>query len=312
MKVPSAVAYLVLLLFLLGLYRFTAVGLDHTPALRGCEGSSCAGRRPIELAPAPRSSVHLLAPVRLEGHTLLFLVDTGAATSVLDLAVAAELALDREARPILGAVNESFQIQQALAIESFVVGESNYEDFDMAIIDLGSIRAGLGSRVSGVLGANVLGHQAFEIDFEGRLLWLGRSAEDFARARQPDQHDTSMEMKEISGGYFINGVVGERQGLFLVDSGAGGSQVGQALAFHVDRKSYEDAQSFDATGVRDVVVQTAHLSSLVVGAFVRRGFDVDVGESSAIGADFLRGLHLRIDPAEAALTLRYRGEAAVH
>jgi predicted aspartyl protease len=308
--VPSAVAYLVILLVVLGLHRFTTLGIDESPS-RTPLPSDGAGAPPdqsltsIQLVPSRRSEAHLLAPLRLEGHELLFLLDTGASSSVMSRRAARALGLEPLTRPVVGAVNESWQVQQVLPVDSLEIGPVRFSEFDLVVMDLSSIRAGLGREVAGVLGANVLGAQPFEIDFPRRKLWLGRSQAAFVQERAAGQRDGHLPLRDISGGYFVSAAAESQEAWFLVDSGASQTQIGEALASHVGNRSARLGRSYDAVGSRVEPLMEARLGSLMVGQLTRSGVQVSVGEPTLLGLDFLSDLHLRIDPAEQRLTLRY-------
>lgn len=244
-------------------------------------------------------------PLRLDGHELWFLLDTGASSSVIDRRAAIALGLESDARPIVGAVNETWQVQQALPVTSLQVGGAAFTDFEMLVIDLAPIRASLGPEVSGVLGANVLGLQPFEIDMPLRQLWLGRPRADFEGARLAGQRDAELELIEMGGGYFVSAAAENREALFLLDTGASHSQIGESLASEVGTKSAGRGHSYDATGARVGTLVDARLASLVVGEVVLTGVDVSVGDLNIIGLDFLSAVHLRVEPAEKRLTLRY-------
>jgi predicted aspartyl protease len=309
-RVPSAVAYLVILLVVLGLHRFTTLGIDDAPS-RTPLPSDGAGAPPdesitsIALVPSHRSEAHLLAPLRLEGHELLFLLDTGASSSVMSRRAARALGLEERTRPVLGAVNESWQLQQVLPVDSLELGTARFSDFELVVMDLSPIRAGLGREVAGVLGANVLGAQPFEIDFPRRRLWLGRSEAAFERDRGADQRDGQLPLRGISGGYFVTAAAESMEAWFLVDSGASQTQIGEALASRVGDRSSRLGRSYDAVDTRFEPLMEARLGSLMVGQLTRSGVQVSVGEPTLLGLDFLADLHLRIDPGEQRLTLRY-------
>jgi predicted aspartyl protease len=249
-------------------------------------------------------------PVELGGHRLLFLVDTGAAASVLSRHAADELGLSQRTRRILGALNASFQIQQVLPVDELAVGDIVFGDFDLLIVDIAGIRAGLGPEVAGVLGANLLGVQPFEIDFVRASLWLGRTEADFAATRSAFEIESRQPVEELSGGWFVRANADGHDGFFLIDSGADATQVGPGLAAHSVRITAEEGRSYDATGSRTELVRRLELDSLAVGDVVRRNLRVNVADPSLLGADFFDGLLLRIDPQRDEMVLRARRSGA--
>jgi predicted aspartyl protease len=311
MRVPSVVAYVILLLAMGGIWRYTSIGVDRTPVRVDCVGETCGPHQPVALVRAEASPRHLLVPVDLEGHRLLFLVDTGAAASVLSRQSADRLGLSQSARPILGAANASFQIQRALSVSRFAVGDLMVGGFDLLIVDISGVRAGLGPDVDGVLGVNVLGLQPFEIDFGLATLTLGRTDGDFSATRHLLEIDSRQDLEELSGGWFVRARADGREGFFLIDSGANATQIGNTLAAHSVRVSQDAARSNDATGTRTQVVRRLELESLAVGKVVRRNLRVNVSDPSLLGADFFDTMLLRVDPQRGEMVLRARTPAAL-
>ena len=306
-RVPSVVAYFVILLFLAGLYRFTALGLDDRAVLAPCQSARCT--EPIALRPSPGSALHFVLPTVVEGRPMLFLLDTGAASTVLSLEAARVIEEGAAARPIVGAINASYQVQQVITLQSLAIGAHVFSDFDTVAVDLSAVRAGLGLPVDGVLGANVLGALPFEIDFRAPSLRLGRDRAAFEAARADDEADTRVNMRELSGGYFVEGNADGRIAIFLVDSGSGSTQVAPALARHLPAAGRREAIQYEATGAVRADVASVHVAALVVGDFAREDVVLDVGSPNLLGADFFGGTLLRMDPAAGTLVLRYRPAA---
>jgi len=302
--VSSTVAYAVLLLVLLGLYRFTAIGLDRVPDDLACSPARCGPSTPVALTPAPRSRQHLLVPIVLDGHALAFLLDTGAASTVLDASVADDLGLLPRTRPILGAVNARYGWQRILPVERLIVAGHGYGHFDVALIDMTVIRAGLGRAVAGVLGADVLGLQPTEIDFAARTLALGIDAATFAAARPTDTRDTVVPIEDVSGGWFVRAQADDRAGFFLIDTGSNVSQISDALAAEVGGVTESRGRSLDASAARESTLRSTRLGVLAVGDLGRRDFEVAVGSTSLLGADFFAGMLLRVDAPAGIVTLR--------
>jgi predicted aspartyl protease len=309
-RIPSVAAYAVLLAVLALLYRFTSIGLDRVPDPAPCPPDLCASPGAAALAPARRSPRHLLVPVMLEDRPLQLLLDTGASATVIDARVAREIGLVEAARTIFGAVNDRYGLQHVLPVQRLLVAGHAYGDFDVAIVDMTGVRAGLGDEVAGVLGADVLGRQPCEIDFARPALLLGRSAPAFDRARAPGEADTEAPISAVGGGWFVRALAADREAFFLVDTGSNVSQVAEPLAAELDGRAGVVVETpgrvLDAAGARAPRLRTLRLPILAVGDVGRRDIDVTVGETSLLGADFFAGMHLRIDAPAGLLTLRTR------
>ncbi len=304
LRIPSVVAYLIILALVAGLYRFTALGLDDRVAASPCQQAICGA--PIVLRRSPASPSHLLVPVLVEDRPMLFLLDTGASSTVLGLETARVLEGEIAVRPIVGAINASFQVQRVITIGSLRIGPHRFSDFDTVAVDLSTVQAALGSPIDGVLGANLIGALPFEIDFRSATLRLGRSATDFAAAAGPDEVETRVPVRELGGGYFVEVNADGRVGHFLVDSGSGTTQLSPEIASHLPSLGRHEALRFDATGAARMPVESVRVRALVMGDFARRSRSLDVAAPSLLGADFFAGTLLRIDPQQRELVIRYR------
>jgi len=216
------------------------------------------------------------------------------------------------ANPLLGAVNARFGVQPVLPVERLVVAGHAFGDFDATVVDLSGIRAGLGPSVAGVLGADVLGRQPSEIDFAAPALVLGRSAEDFAAAREPGEQDATVPIEDVSGGWFVRARAGPREAFFLVDTGSNVSQVSEALADEIGGVVQTRGRALEATEGQETTLRTLRLDVLALAAgpgesaVGRRDVVVAVGDTSLLGADFFAGMRLRIDAPAERMTLRTR------
>lgn len=305
-RIPNVVAYLTLLGVLLGLYRFTSIGLDRVPDPLPCVSQACHGAQTSALSPAPASPRHLLVPVQLRGRRLSFLLDTGAESTVLARATASEHGWLEGARSIVGAVNDRFGLQPVLSVDQLIVAGHAFGGFDVTVIDMAGIRVGLGPRVDGVLGADVLSRQPFEIDFARPSLTLGRRDAAFARSLGPGERDTRTALQRIGGGWFATTRADHREALFLIDTGSNASQVGEVLAAELGGSVAASGRVLDAEGKRRVAVRTLRVGVLAVGDFGRRGVEVSVGEPNLLGADFFDGTLLRVEPSTEVMTVRAR------
>lgn len=102
---------------------------------------------------------------------LNFLVDTGAIPSVIDQRVARKLRLGShtEELSVSGRIVEA----ESVVLPEIHVGPVRAESVRALVCDLAFIEAGLGVRIDGMVGLDVLGKANFSIDFESRKLCFG-------------------------------------------------------------------------------------------------------------------------------------------
>ena len=98
----------------------------------------------------------VLVPVSVNGSKpALFVLDTGASSSVIDEADAAQFGL----KP--GAKNVTLEL-----------GEVKLPALDLVAIDLSGVEAGLGQHVAGILGSEIFKQQVVEIDYANKAVRL--------------------------------------------------------------------------------------------------------------------------------------------
>ena len=95
-KLTTVACWLVLAAVLLGILRFTSLGARTTPTL----DLSASHEAAIRLWRPPGSPAHRLVAVGLGAADELFLLDTGAAETVISPAAAARAGLIESARPV--------------------------------------------------------------------------------------------------------------------------------------------------------------------------------------------------------------------
>jgi predicted aspartyl protease len=103
---------------------------------------------------------------------LNFLLDTGASPTVLDSRVAQKLHL-KELPASIGAVNGRVQAGRA-TVPELEFGPVRRESLPVLIEDLSFIEKALPVRIDGIVGLDVLGQSAFEIDYGAREIHFGQ------------------------------------------------------------------------------------------------------------------------------------------
>jgi len=292
-NLPRGVGPVVLLLLLLALYHFTTLGVDSDPERSACAGG-CLASTLVELHAAPDSPDHLLIEVRLSGVPHLFLLDTGSEVTYLDVGAAHEHGLLANSRPILGAVNGRFGIQRLVGVGDLAVGDFTYDDFEIGLIDLGSVRDALGAPVAGVLGMNVLGLQSFVLDFAGRALQLDVGALTARRiaAAHGCAHDVPAHW--MGRGLYVPVAVSGREGLALIDSGAFPSEIDRQLAAGLPTEDPHRVTSYSARSEEEETVVRTVVPELRVGSLEATRVPMLVADESVLGADFFHSLVLGV------------------
>jgi hypothetical protein len=102
---------------------------------------------------------------------LNFLLDTGASPTVLDRRVADKLHLDQSPASI-AVVGGSVNAAEATA-PSLEVGPAHRDNFHVLVEDLSFFQKALPVRIDAVVGLDLLGQSAFEIDYGARQIFFG-------------------------------------------------------------------------------------------------------------------------------------------
>lgn len=289
-KLTSVACWLFLAAILLAVLRLTSLGARTTPTLELASSPAVA----IPLWPAPASPAHRLVRARLDAVDAVFLLDTGAAQTVIDQVAAERAGLLVDARPVLAAFEGGPALHPLARVGRLSIGAWLYTNFEAVVLDLSHLDAGLGSDISGILGMNVLGRRPFELDLAANELRIGRSREAFLAARLPGATDSEFALFELNGTVVAELMLEGRDAVFVIDTGAVPTTVQPELGLRNEPQARMWTR-FDATGARSQMIETVRLESLALGHVQRRDFPVDLGSFNLLGADFLQGLSLFID-----------------
>jgi len=157
-----------------------------------------------------------LVTASVDGHPCTFLFDTGATHTTLDRGfVERELKNHKLEKVVLAGVTNVEGAPSLMHAGSFKVGAAEFADFDMMVLDLAHLTVGIGERVDGVVGMNVIGRVM-------TLMSLGAGEVVFAPARSRLAGFTNAVERARSDPFSIaiKAGYGEREIPLIVDSAA--------------------------------------------------------------------------------------------
>jgi Aspartyl protease len=112
-----------------------------------------------------------LVPVRVNGRSLLFVLDTGSELSAIDAALVTPLGLKS-----VGDVQilRNYRTRETSAAEagSLGIGKHIFEHTLLTVVDTKAASLALGTRVDGILGNDILGELSFKLNYSGQELVL--------------------------------------------------------------------------------------------------------------------------------------------
>jgi hypothetical protein len=112
-----------------------------------------------------------LVPVRVNGRSLLFVLDTGSERSAIDAALVTPLGLKS-----VGDVQilRNYRTQETSAGEagSLGIGKHIFEHTLLTVVDTKAASLALGARVDGILGNDILGELTFKLNYSKQELVL--------------------------------------------------------------------------------------------------------------------------------------------
>lgn len=152
---------------------------------------------------------------RIDGQgPYAFVVDTGAGDLTIDRALAHRLDLHGEQAGSLGGAGSHTVPYSTALISSLAVGTAHASNQQVTILDLSSIREGIGlRRLDGIIGYSMLRHYAVEVDMDRHVLTLSRERV----ALPPDA--TSVPFTLDSGFVFVQARIQGQPGKILIDTG---------------------------------------------------------------------------------------------
>lgn len=169
----------------------------------------------VALAVSPGSNMPFVAG-SLEGRECLFLLDTGATHTTLDLNFLRSAASDVKLTPVeMAAQSNVASMPWICDVSSLRVGDAEFGGFKAMALDLGHLFGSVGKPIAGILGMNVLGCTRTLLSLGGGVVTFGlgkEAREGFGppARRDPSDPDTLL----------LTALVGDRRVGVIVDSGS--------------------------------------------------------------------------------------------
>ncbi len=269
----------------------------------------------VELPLEQLRSGHLIAPMVIGGEELIFILDTGASTSVVTPATQARLGWkDEDGTPVSaqGANGEVADVR-VFSVDEATMGPRTYKDLGVAVMDLAHLEAKLDRNIAGILGRNFLSRHELEVDF----------AHDTVRLHPPGS--VAAGTVDLDGLHAVP-YQSFRAGLIRIDVGldgsdpfpavldlgaarsvvnvraaeAAGKRRGKGLRKAPEALLGADGRplpaligTFDAITVGEATFEDPELHVADLGVFAT--LEIDQGPAMVMGLDLMRGRRLIID-----------------
>jgi predicted aspartyl protease len=242
-----------------------------------------------------------------------FIVDTGAAISILMPSVVRELGLKVNGEANLGAGGGAAAAKFASA-DSIRIGSATIKDVNVAVLDLGSLGQVMGGKFGGLLGYNVLSQFQITIDYAAHQI-------TFAPPLSPLPTGKAVRMDLAGAVPIIDVQAGGQKFRMVLDTGATGTilpaRVGARLLSDKVFDKVDDglvALGADGSPIR---LKAGRLPSLTIGEQTARGVLVSFAPVSAkstgallndfanglLGNTFLRRYRVTLDYAKKQVVL---------
>jgi predicted aspartyl protease len=246
----------------------------------GATRSSLLGESPVANTQTiqldPDGHERLTVAITIEGQGPFdFLIDTGAQATVLSRELADRLQLtDRMPATLVGLVS---RVQtETVAVDGLMLGQHNFNVANAPLVDAQH----LGNGIDGILGLDGLQQRRVLIDFIKRKIEVA-DAEELGGNRG---YEIVVKARRRLGQLIItNALVDGVRTAVLVDTGAQGSVINQALVDRLRSRSRETTRLTDVNGTQ-VEGQIHMLSAFKVGKMTINGIPAFVAESPALKA----------------------------
>jgi predicted aspartyl protease len=227
----------------------------------------------------------LLVPVRFEGCTYDFMLDTGCTGTMFDLAFRSELG---EARRTLRAstTGKPATMQVFAAPRAFVGPFSLADCNEVVCTDLKSLASDLGRNVHGVLGMDILKRHVVRIDFdEGRIAFLDSERED----RRDWGQEVPITYNRMKLPQMKLAIGGQPEQDFVLDTGCDTSGAMAKDSFRLavaqGRLKQVDTSMITVAGV--VKSRQVRTGRVTAGPFEYQGLIFTEGSANLLGLGFL-------------------------
>lgn len=230
----------------------------------------------------------------------MFILDTGASETIVSHRFARRLNVETiEPIKISGNIDKS--VVPTIRIGSFKIGDLEYRDFDMIILDIDHIQEWTHTSVDGIIGLNILNKLPFCMDFAGKELVFYR--------KMPGNFMSNSIKYDIEEGHIwvrpeLNGYV---VGKFILDTGAGSSSMSEEkldLLFSrpPEIKSIE-SMNVNINRQARQVRRFVELDTIKLSGGKRDNFPIRLDELHLFGQDFLENYKVYIDPDSRLLSI---------
>jgi hypothetical protein len=183
---------------------------------------------------------HLFIPVVIGGRERLWVIDTGAAMSVIDKAYAEELGLEVgggiKGQGAGGTVDVDFTTLPPFEVEGI-----RFDEQKVAVIDMSELLRRLGLDVPGILGFDFLSRFVTKVDYANELVSF-YDPDSFKYTGAGDELDVHIQESVFRTSATLDG---KHSGIWLFDLGAGSTHLDDAYAL---REGYRDKHGILAMG----------------------------------------------------------------
>jgi Aspartyl protease/PDZ domain len=281
--------------------------LHLSPILILAAPTGCWESTPVVI-PFEISNNLILVPTQINGSTpKLFILDSGAESSVVDDSVAKELGLRLESGPNAETGGGSVEASTIKDVSLGIPGLS-LPHLTVAGIDLVGVRSGLGEAVAGILGRDLFTRYVVEIDYDSKKLRLHEPAR-FSYSGTGDTVRLVIDETPFIRGQ-VSGPNSSAEGQFEFDIGHTGSLT-LTGPFAATNRLFPENQPFlsittGAIAAGRVNVRVGRVSTLKLGRFVLHGpvaniaqgpqdAGIDDEKGGIIGGDVLRRFRMFVD-----------------
>lgn len=233
----------------------------------------------------------ILLPVRFEGKTYQFLLDTGASICFFD-----EPFRERLGRPVRTTtvdVGETRKSKVYTAPEAFLGPLNLKESKSVMCFDMKMLRQVMGLEMRGVIGMSVLCKYVLQIDFDrGKLLLLDP---DY---RKHPEWGSAVPIRFHKGvPVVVARMPASIKADFLVDTGYGGSGnlTKPLFDYIVEEKNLKTTEGFTETIAGTARKRFAKIAHISVGKFTCRDFTIGEGNHYVLGLGWLRRFRVTFD-----------------
>lgn len=238
-----------------------------------------------------RSGDFLLIPVVIGDNKYHFILDTGAATTVLCTSLTEMLPpLKRSTQPSTQGLSQRYEMPDAI-----LAGTALRVTGDATKFDLSELRRMSGYDIKGFLGMTFLDSHIIELDFDTGLV-------SFLAARpKVDSHAFPIERDELNRPTIRTEVAANKSVAFLIDTGMATAGVGEMASSLFDELLGAEqlvlvgpkAKTLTVSGV--VTNRKAQLNTFKMGDSQHQNLRVNEGNLNGLGLDYLSRYKVTLD-----------------